>query len=98
MILCHCNQMVMKGGYKMNKGKIRPLRILIYEKFDSESQMAENMGWSKQKLNRITNGIKEPTIQELSCMCKCLDKSISELALIFLEAELSNGDNDKEVS
>lgn len=79
----------------MHKGKIRPLRVLIYEKYDSESKMAETLGWSKQKLNRITNGLKEPNVQELERISQCLDKSLSEIAQIFLDYISPNGDENE---
>jgi transcriptional regulator with XRE-family HTH domain len=72
-------------------GKIKELRGLIYSKFDSESEMAKKLGWPRQRLNKITNGIKEPDIKELNELAEALDKSVGDIAQIFLNCESPNG-------
>lgn len=65
-------------------GKVREFRSLIYKHYDSESELANSMGWSKQRLNKMTNGKKEPNIKELTELSGRLHTSIGELANIFL--------------
>ncbi len=50
--------------------KVKELKGLIYSKFNSESDLARHLGWARQKLNKITNGIKEPDITELNELAK----------------------------
>ena len=40
--------------------KVKALRGLIYERFDHEADLAKQLGWPRQRLNRITTGAKEP--------------------------------------
>jgi transcriptional regulator with XRE-family HTH domain len=72
------------------EGKVMQLRGLIYGEFNSESDFARRLGWSRQKLNKITNGVKEPDITELNEMSKLLNKTVGDLAQIFLERKSPN--------
>lgn len=72
-------------------GKIKELRGLIYNKFDSESDMARFLGWPRQRLNKITNGMKEPDVKELNEIAEALEKSVGDIAKIFLQHESPNG-------
>ena len=73
--------------------KILALNGLIHSKFDTESKMAEYMGWSKQKLNKITNGDKEPDLFEVQDIANALDSSFMTVAQIFLDLKSPNCDN-----
>lgn len=70
--------------------KIKELRGLIYGKFDSEADMASFLGWPRQRLNKITNGIKEPDIKELNELAEALEKSVGDIAQIFLKRQSPN--------
>lgn len=70
--------------------KIKALRGIIYSIYDNESCMARAMGWKRQKLSKITNGIKEPDIQELNEIAIALEKPVGEIAQIFLAAKSPN--------
>lgn len=61
------------------------LRGIVYSRYRSESEMAKQMGWPKQRLNKITTGVKEPTVQELNELAIALDMEIGRLAQIFLQ-------------
>lgn len=61
------------------------LRGIVYSRYRSESEMAKQMGWPKQRLNKITTGAKEPTVQELNELAIALDMEIGRLAQIFLQ-------------
>lgn len=71
--------------------KIRELRSLIFRYFDTEAEFASALGWKKQKLNKITNGQMQPDINDLNEMAPLLEKSVGELAEIFLRAQSPNG-------
>ena len=65
-------------------GKIMPLRGLIFSKFESESQYAKALGWSRQRLWKITTGRKDPDLNEVQHMAEVLCVSFMDVANIFL--------------
>ena len=76
----------------MNKktGKITELDKLIHGTYKNESACARAMGWHRQRLNKITTGIKEPDVTELNEMAVALNKTVGEIAEIFLRAKSPN--------
>lgn len=70
--------------------KIKELRALIYGKFNSETEMAKSLGWSRQRLNKITTGIKTPDLWELRDLSNELKTPISTMAQIFLNYKSPN--------
>lgn len=60
------------------------LKELIRRKYGTESKCAKEIGWTRQKLNKITNGNKEPTVSELNIMANCLDIDVGNLSKFFL--------------
>ena len=64
--------------------KILGLRGLIFSKFESEADMAKALGWPRQRLNKITNGVKEPDLQEVQAMAEALGEEFMVVANIFL--------------
>ncbi len=60
------------------------LNGLIHSKYGSESKMAKDMGWSRQRLNRITNEKKVPDLFEISDIASALNVSFISMAQIFL--------------
>lgn len=70
--------------------KVKELRGLIYSKYNSEAEMAKIMGWTRQKVNKITNGTKEPNVDELNAFAKALDKTVGDVAQIFLRNKSPN--------
>lgn len=65
---------------------------MIHAKYYNESAMAKSMGWSRQKLNRITTGRKLPDLQETKEIALALDKTLQEVADIFLSTKSPIGD------
>ena len=61
------------------------LNGMIHTKFKSEAEMADALGWNRQRLNKITNRRKEPNLDEVYAMSRVLDRSFIEIAKIFLE-------------
>lgn len=64
--------------------KVREFRGLIYSKFDSESELARHLNWPRQKLNKITNGVRQPDLQEIDALSKPLGVTPNQLMQIFL--------------
>lgn len=60
------------------------LRGLIYSKYHNESELARTLGWSRQRLNRITTGRKEPDIRDMKALASALDVTVQDLFDIFL--------------
>ena len=72
--------------------KIYKLRSLIYAKNDSESHFAEALGWSRQRLNKITNGNKEPDLDEIKELSDKLEVPIPDMLYLFLNSKSPNDD------
>ena len=70
--------------------KIRELRGMIYSRFNSESECARALGWSRQRLNNITNGKSEPSIKELNDLSEILHVETQLLFQIFLRQKSPN--------
>lgn len=70
---------------------VKQLKKLICEKYGSESGLAKSINWSRQRLNRITNGVKEPDLLEAKVIADALGVSIDELSIFFLCMKSPNG-------
>lgn len=66
----------------------------IHARFDSESAFARHLGWSRQRMWKISHEMKVPDLFELDAMSKALGCSISDLAHIFLPSESPTGDKN----
>ena len=64
-------------------GKVLGLRSLIYGKFNTEAAFAGRLGWTRQRLSKITNGKKIPNIYEAKEMADALDEDIAKIAACF---------------
>lgn len=60
------------------------LSRIIHEKYRSEAEFARAVGWSRQKMNKITTGKQLPEISELNKMAEMLDVGIPDLLRAFL--------------
>lgn len=67
------------------------IKDLILSKFSSEAAFARCLGWSRQRLNKITNLSKGPTVQEINEIANGLGESASDVYLIFLRQKSPNG-------
>lgn len=70
--------------------KVYGLRALIFAKFDSENKFAEAIGWSRQRLYRVTNGYHEPDVMEIKLFADALGVPFMTVADIFLNQESPN--------
>ena len=60
------------------------IKAVIYGKFQTETACAAQMGWPRQRLNKIVQGKKEPTASELDAIAKATGTAIDSIAEIFL--------------
>ncbi len=67
------------------------IKDLILLKFSSEAAFARHLGWSRQRLNKITKLNKSPTVQEINDIATGLGESASDIYLIFLNQMSLNG-------
>lgn len=72
-------RMTAERGEKMNE-----LRGMIYSHFRTEAECARQLGWTRQKLNYITNGKRMPDIRDVNVLAKALDVEVGKLINIFL--------------
>lgn len=70
--------------------KVREFRGLIYSNFDSESEFARSLGWTKQRLSKITNGARQPDLQEIDILSGPLGVTSNQLLQIFLRHSSPN--------
>ena len=75
--------------------KVNELRGLIYGKYESESRLADDLGWPKQRLNKITNGNKEPDLEEVVALAGKLGTSVEKMVYIFLHHKSPNGQQSR---
>ena len=69
----------------------KQLKKLICEKYGNESNLAKSVNWSRQRLNRITNGLKEVDLSEAKIIADALCISIDDLSIFFLFEKSPNG-------
>ena len=69
---------------------VMELRGLIDGKYDTETQLANELGWSKQRLNVITTGRREPNLEEVEALAGKLDRSVEDMVYIFLRHKTPN--------
>ena len=79
----------------MANNKMLELRSIIYGEYKSEAELARYLNWFPQRLNLITNGIREPNIQEINDLTKALEITVEELIDIFLRHKSPNGQLSK---
>ena len=70
--------------------KNKAFRGLIYSVFNNEAEFARTLNWSRQRLNKISNGTKQPDLQEVDEMAKHLQIQPEHLIQIFLTNKSPN--------
>lgn len=71
--------------------RIIELSGLIYSKYAKECQLADDLGWTRQRLNKIVNGKKEPDLEEVAALAEKLGQPVGEMVLLFLRQKSPNG-------
>ena len=70
--------------------KVLELKGLIYGKYDNETDLANELGWTKQRLNQITTGRREPNLEEVEALAGKLDTTVGDMVYIFLRNKSPN--------
>lgn len=73
-------------------GKVFELSALIHGKFRSDSDFARHIGWPRQRLYKIVNGLKDPSLDEAIIIAEGLEEPLDKIAQIFLRYKSPNGD------
>ena len=58
---------------------------LIHSKFSNETAFAKALGWSRQRVWKLTTGKKIPTIADVKAVAEALDTEFMVVANIFLQ-------------
>ena len=85
MVILKCHQMgngVERRIFMTND--ILKFRGMIYSNFKNESEMAKNIGWTRQRLNKISTGKKIPNIHEINVLAKALGTDVHTIMQFFL--------------
>ena len=69
--------------------KIKELDSLIYGEFDSQAEFAREIGWGKQKLNKIVNGEQTPSIIDVQTIAEGLGVPFMAIARFFLKVKVA---------
>lgn len=64
--------------------EVNRFRGEIYARFPDASAFSEKLGWSRQKLSNIVNGIREPKLSEVQDMALVMEMDVGEVASFFL--------------
>lgn len=70
--------------------KIMNLNGLIHGQFKSEAEFAEKLGWSRQRLHKITTGEQAPSLEDVRDIANGLGVPFMMVANIFLEYGSTN--------
>lgn len=60
------------------------VKTLITDKYKTEAACARKLGWSRQRLNKITTRTREPSVYELNEIAKALGTSVNRIVPFFL--------------
>lgn len=60
------------------------LKKMISNQFKSEAECARALGWDRQRLNKITTGVREPSVFEVNEIARVLSVPVGDLVPIFL--------------
>ena len=62
----------------------RTIKEMILSQYRSEAECARALGWERQRLNKITKGIREPSVFEINEIAKALSVPVGDLVPLFL--------------
>lgn len=64
---------------------INKVKGAVYARFKDIAELANKLGWSRQKLSPIVNGKKEPSLSDVQAMADAMEMESDILASFFLE-------------
>ena len=67
------------------------IKAVISAHFPTESALARELGWPRQRLNKLTTGARLPTIREINDLSRELGMPVGNLVDIFLRIKSPNG-------
>lgn len=71
---------------------INNVKGAVYARYKDIADLANTLGWSRQKLSPIVNGKKEPSLSDVQEMAKALEMDVTLLTSFFLELKSQNCD------
>lgn len=71
---------------------INNVKGAVYARYKDIADLANTLGWSRQKLSPIVNGKKEPSLSDVQDMAKAMDMEVTLLTSFFLELKSQNCD------
>ena len=71
---------------------INNVKGAVYARYKDIADLANTLGWSRQKLSPIVNGKKEPSLSDVQDMAKAMDMDVTLLTSFFLELKSQNCD------
>ena len=61
------------------------LRREIRKKYKTDMEMAEKMGWTKQKLSKTILGQRYPKVSDINAMSNALEISVEKVISFFIQ-------------
>ena len=71
---------------------INNVKGAVYARYKDIADLANALGWSRQKLSPIVNGKKEPSLSDVQEMAKAMEMDVTQLTSFFLELKSQNCD------
>lgn len=71
---------------------INNVKGAVYARYKDIADLANTLGWSRQKLSPIVNGKKEPSLSDVQEMAEALEMDVTLLTSFFLELKSQNCD------
>ena len=71
---------------------INNVKGAVYARYKDIAELAQTLGWSRQKLSPIVNGKREPSLSDIQAMAQAMEMDADELASFFLELKSQNCD------
>ena len=66
------------------------LNSLIHGQFKNQAAFADAIGWRRQRLNKIVNGDKQPSLDEVQTIAEGLSVPFMMIANFFLRSKSPN--------
>lgn len=60
------------------------LKKAIEEKYGTEAALARSIGWSRQRMSKLTNGKKKPDVDDVAILVKSLDLPVNTVFNFFI--------------
>lgn len=61
------------------------LRMAIGQRYNKESDLARDLGWTRQKLSKTILGQRNPKISDINALSKALGLPVGEIISFFVQ-------------